>query len=315
MRRALVVGINDYPQAPLHGCISDATQMEIVLEKHGDGSPNFQVKRLTSDETQITRGSLKTSIRRLFADRVETALLYFSGHGFINALGGYLVTPDFMRGDEGISMDEILNMANQSNATDKIIILDCCYSGAFGSPTITEGKIAQIAEGVTVLTASRGDESAVEQEGEGVFTSLLVDALQGGASDLRGSITPGSLYAYVDEALGAWDQRPIFKTNVSRFTELRKVTPPIPVEVLRRITHHFAVPAEVFRLDPSYEYTTGGAIEEHTAVFKDLQKYESVGLVKPVDEEHMYWAAINSTGCRLTAIGYQYWRLVKEGRI
>ena len=63
----------------------------------------------------------------------------------------------------------------------------------------------------------------MEQGGGGVFTRLVVAALQGGAADLRGHITPGSIYAYVDQALGAWDQRPIFKTNVTRFTSLRKV--------------------------------------------------------------------------------------------
>ena len=49
--------------------------------------------------------------------------------------------------------------------------------------------------------------------------------------------------------------------------------------------------------------------------FKELQKFESVGLVVPVEEEHMYFAAINSKSCRLTALGYQYWRLVKEKKI
>ena len=55
--------------------------------------------------------------------------------------------------------------------------------------------------------------------------------------------------------------------------------------------------------------------DENTAVFSDLQKLEGVGLVVPVGEEHMYYAAMNSKACELTAVGKQYWRLVKEGRI
>ena len=51
----------------------------------------------------------------------------------------------------------------------------------------------------------------------GIFTNLVLAALEGGAADLRGHVTPGSIYAYVDQALGAWDQRPIFKTNVTQF--------------------------------------------------------------------------------------------------
>ena len=33
------------------------------------------------------------------------------------------------------------------------------------------------------------------------------------------------------------------------------------------------------------------------------------------DEYDMYYAAMNSKSCKLTAVGKQYWRLVKEGRI
>lgn len=57
------------------------------------------------------------------------------------------------------------------------------------------------------------------------------------------------------------------------------------------------------------------ATDENTAVFSDLQKLEGIGLVVPVGEEHMYYAAMNSKSCELTAVGKQYWKLVKEGRI
>lgn len=38
MRKALVVGIDDYPSAPLHGCINDATSFASIIENNGDGS-------------------------------------------------------------------------------------------------------------------------------------------------------------------------------------------------------------------------------------------------------------------------------------
>jgi hypothetical protein len=34
-----------------------------------------------------------------------------------------------------------------------------------------------------------------------------------------------------------------------------------------------------------------------------------------VDEEFMYYAAINSKACRLTPLGQQYWRLASAKRI
>lgn len=325
MKKALIVGINNYPNSPLTGCVNDANAIANVLETNGDGSPNFSIKLITVPSDIITRPSLRGSIEELFSGEADIALLYFSGHGFIKSTGGYLVTPDHEKYDEGVSMDVILNLANQSKVKDKIIILDCCHSGAAGTPSILGNSASLLAEGLSVLTASRDSESAMEINGSGVFTSLVVDALQGGASDLRGNITPGSIYAYVDEALGAWDQRPIFKTNVTRFTSLRTITPPVPMATLRKLCEYFLNPEDEHNLDPSYEYTNTELVEhavivpyakaENVAIMKDLQNFEGVGLVKPVDEEHMYYAAMNSKSCRLTALGYQYWRLVKEKKI
>jgi hypothetical protein len=282
------------------------------LEIHGDGGPNFGIKLLTSPSESITRGRLKSEIESLFSGDPDIALFYFSGHGTINSFGGYVVTTDFKKYDEGVSMDEILGVANRSKAKDKVIVLDCCHSGAFGSPTTTGSNVAQLSEGLSVLTASRESESALEMNGSGIFTALVVSALQGGASDLRGHITPGSIYAYVDQALGPWDQRPIFKTNVTRFTSLRAITPPVPHEKLRKLTEYFPSPQDEHKLDPSYEFTEKDHNPANAAIFKDLQRFTSVGLVVPVDEEHMYFAAMNSKSCRLTALGYQYWRMVKD---
>jgi hypothetical protein len=322
MKKALVIGINNYKTSPLSGCINDASAFASIIEKNGDGSPNFSV-RLKTDIT--TKADLKTSIIELFDGDSDVALFYFSGHGYLNEIGGYIVTPDHQRNDEGVSMDEILKIANNSKIKDRIIILDCCHSGAFGSPALSGGVSSQIHEGVVVLTASRDSESALEVNGHGVFTNLLLDALSGGASDIRGHITPGSVYAYIDQALGSWDQRPVFKTNVVRFTSLRTIKPQVPVEIIRKIVEYFPTAEQDYSLNPSYEDTNSENIKhsiieplakkENVAVFKDLQKFQSVGLVVPVDAPYMYFAAMESKSCKLTALGYHYWRLVKDGKI
>lgn len=321
MKKALVVGINNYPSSPLCGCINDASGIATILEKHGDGSPNFDI-RFESDVQ--TKSKLKTMIVELFSGNSDTVLLYFSGHGFFNEIGGYLVTPDYSKYDEGISMDEILILANISRVKDKIIILDCCHSGAMGSPTIS-GAASQINEGISILTASRENEPSMEINGHGVFTNLLLAALQGGAADLRGHISPGGVYAYIDQALGAWEQRPVFKTNVTRFTSLRTISPQVPLDVLRKIVEYFSNPQDEFKLNPSYEDTNAKDIKhdivepyakpENVSVFKNLQKFQSVGLVVPVNAAYMYFAAMESKSCRLTPLGFHYWRLVKDNRI
>lgn len=321
MRKALIVGINDYHFNPLTGCVADANAVDTVLSANGDGAPNFENIVMTSD---VTRSSLRAAIDRLFQGDSEIALFYFSGHGTITGSGGIIVTQDAKRYDEGINMDDLLNYANQSTSKNKIIILDCCNSGNAGSPHISGGAIAQLNDGITILTASRDWEEAVEVPEEGgVFTSLLIEALQGGAADVRGNVTPGSLYAYIDEALGAWAQRPVFKTNVSSFAVLRKVQPRVELSTLRRITQYFPTPTAEHKLNPSYEPDRNGKepagtpppSTENVAIFAELQAMVKAALILPVDAPHMWHAAMNNKSCRLTALGKQYWRLAKEHKI
>ncbi|AKB33090.1 WD-40 repeat protein [Methanosarcina siciliae HI350] len=315
MRKALVIGIDNYLGVPLGGCVNDAVSVANILEKNEDGSPNFDVRLITnpSDTTDIP--TTRRLIEELFETHSDVALFYYSGHGLLKSTGGYIVTSDFKRYDEGIPMHEILGLATNSKARSKIIILDCCHSGSFATSNLGNSSVSNLCDELTVITASRDIESAIELDGHGVFTSLLIDALQGGAADIRGHITAGSIYAYIDSALGAWAQRPIFKTNVSRFVPIRSVNPKISLEKLRRIIKYFPKPEDEFKLDPSYEFTSEKAIGVNCSIFKDLQDFESEGLVKPVDEEHMYYAAMNSKSCKLTALGYHYWRLVKQNKL
>ncbi len=315
MRKALVIGIDDYPGAELFGCVTDANTIAGLLQRHGNGEPNFDVRTIAGPGTAVTRRLLRQEVDQLFADKPDIALFYFAGHGHLTNRGGYLRTVDARQYDEGVSMDELLLVANDSDAKNKVVILDCCHAGAMGSPKLAGTERAHLSDGLTVLAASTAEQTASEINRSGVFSSLLADALRGGAADLRGNITPGSMYAYVDEALGAWGQRPMFKTNISRLTMLRMVKPPVDLEVLRKITTHFARHDQEYKLSPAHEFTDPSAEPAKVAAFKELQKMQAVGLVVPVGAEYMYFAAMESRSCRLTAMGHQYWRLAKEGRL
>lgn len=327
MKRALVIGINKYIfLRSLSCCVNDATAVANILKTNANGSSNFYVKsyKNTHENPEIpSRAFLVRKIRELFSGEVDTALLYFAGHGHVNEVGGYIMAPDSQKYDEGVSMDEIMSLANNSKSRNKIIILDCCHAGVIGQLNITgNSNHAMISNGVTILTACREDEVAVEKGGHGIFTQLFLDALNGGAADLKGEITPGNVYAYIDRAMGSWGQRPLFKTNVSYFTSIRTVNPRISVEILRKITEYFPLPDTDHPLNPSYEFTNSKkhipklkvplATNDKVSIFKELQIMQSVGLVTPVGEAHMYFAAMNSKSCRLTPLGQYYHQLVKN---
>ncbi|MDO5971910.1 caspase family protein [Flavivirga aquimarina] len=321
MKKALVIGIDQYPTHPLKGAVNDAQSISKLLKVNGNDSTNFEVRTICDVQTKT---ELMTEIADFFNLNADMGVLYFAGHGYVNELGGFIVTPDHSRYDEGVAMDNILNLANNSQIRNKVIILDCCKSGSFAVPA-QNATVTSISTGISILTSSREDEPSKEINGHGVFTNLLIEGLKGGAADIRGHISPGGLYAYIDQGLGAHEQRPVFKTNVTEFVELRSIVPQVSFSTLRKLTEYFREPSDNFQLDPSYEETNSKEVphdvieplakEENVSAFKDLQKLEGVGLVIPVDEEHMYFAAMKSKTCKLTALGHHYWRLVRDGRI
>ena len=324
MKIALIVGINYYEHgSPLFGCVNDAYNVKSMLERNDGGSVNFDCKLLTasSEHDSIERAELKDDIEKLFKTEAEIALFYFAGHGHIEDTGGYLLASNSRRGDEGVSLAEILILANKSPAINKIIILDSCHSGIAGSAPSGE-QLATLSEGLTVLTASTKDQYASEEDGSGVFTNLFVDALSGSAANLTGDITPGSIYAHIDQSLGGWEQRPVFKTNVKQFVSLRKVASPIPLEDLRRIVEFFPTPGFEYPLNPTYEPELKGRDEgmplpiiENTRIFLLLQKYNRLNLLVPMGVTNMWNAAMESKTCKLTALGEHYRRLASKDRI
>lgn len=321
MKKALIVGLNNYPGRELEWCNNDAIAMTELVESNGDGSPNFEVVPIIDN---CSKNNLTSAIGKLFADDADIALLYFSGHG-ADIDGGYLCTTDFSESNYGVKMTDVLEMANKSRCKNKVIILDCCFAAKMGESILLNNN-SILGEGVTIIAASQSWQLSEEKRSlqHGIFTELLIQGLKGGAADIGGNITPASLYSFVDQSLGAWQQRPVFKTNISQFLPLRTIQAKVPKSILRKLSTYFENPTDEFKLDPSYEYTNALNIEhqviepyadaEHVNVFKELQLFESVGLVEPVGTEHMYFAAMENKSCKLTALGLHYWKLSKDRR-
>ncbi len=156
---------------------------------------------------------------------------------------------------------------------------------------------------------------SVEVGGGGLFTSLVVDALEGGAADVLGDVSAPSVYAYLEAALGAWDQRPLFKSHVSQLVPIRKCQPAVDLAVLRELPTLFPLPAEDLSLSPAFETRCEQREDQKVEVFCKLQALHRAHLVVPVGAAHMYDAAMENKACRLTASGRYYWRLADSGRI
>ena len=319
MKRALLVGIDAYQNYDnLGGCANDAKALHPLLSRNEDDSPNLDCRLITAPDlsSPVTREELLTRVDELLAPGATFALFYFAGHGAPQGDDVALVTSDGSRQTPGVLFAEILERIGRSQVTEVIVILDCCFSGGATTIGALRNKLANLRAGLSVLTASRGDQVSMETaDGRGLFSTYLEGALDGGAADVLGHVNVSGLYAYLSESFGAWEQRPTFKANIDRLHDVRQCDPRVPLPTLRKLTDWFPNPTFEHPLDPSYEPTEEPDHPIHEEIFAGLQKFRACRLVEPVGEEHMYYAAMNSTACKLTPLGVHYWQLVSAGRV
>jgi hypothetical protein len=316
MRRALIVGIDQYDNGSnLGGCVNDANKINRILMRNEGGDPNFECQVLLSPPDRITKSLLRHKIEELFKYDADVALLYYSGHGSKSVIDGYLIAQDTKEYNDGLDMHSILALADKAHIREIVIILDCCFSGTFGKDALIGDDKAILREGISILTASGASQTSKEVAGGGVFTTLIYDALEGGAADVGGNVSVVSVYAYVDQTLGAWDQRPMLKANVSKLISLRQCNPQIDIKILRKLPEYFHDPSSILALDPSFEPSVEPHNTENETIFLHLACYRDCRLLILVDAKSLFDAAINSKACRLTPLGKHYWRLANSGRL
>jgi len=317
MKRALLVGVDEYDNFnSLLGCVNDVDATEPLLARNEDGSPNFDCQKRTSAVSRVTRDSLLGDIDALLGPGADVVLLYFAGHGAGRDNDVVLVTQDGTQATSGVALSELLTKVTGSPVREVVVVLDCCFSGAAGGVPQLGIALSALRGGVSILAASRGDQTAAETpEGRGLFSTYLCGALDGGAADVLGKVTLAGLYAYLDESFGPWDQRPVFKANVDRLHELRLCEAAVPLSELRRLPEFFPEPDHDFPLDPSYEPEAEPKDPDHEAVFAILQRYRAAKLIEPVDADHMYFAAMENKACRLMPLGKHYWYMATQKRL
>jgi len=239
MKRALLVGIDHYNhQRPLAGCVNDATALQSLLARNEDSTKNLDCRLLTG---KVTRNDLLGGVRALLAGGADFALLYFAGHGAPVDGDVALVTSDGQGETPGVLFAEVLTIARNSQVKEIVVILDCCFSGGAGTvAALTEAAVLR--SGISILTASRGDQYSAEAGGRGLFSTHLEGALEGGAADVLGHVTVAGLYAYLSECFDAWEQRPTFKANVERLHDLRSCSPSVPLTTLHKLLEWFPEP-------------------------------------------------------------------------
>jgi len=188
--------------------------------------------------------------------------------------------------------------------------------GAPWSETLTV-----LRENVTVLAASRATQPSAEVPGggQGAFTRLLIEGLEGAAADHLGEVTALSLYAFASRPFTAWQQRPVFKSHVSQPTAVRVCQPPIDADLLRKLPTYFQDAEARYTMTPAHEGTRpippGAAPTVEQQAFDYFKQLRNASLLTTDNNKDLFFVALNSEDVYLTPLGRYFWRLAKGGRL
>jgi hypothetical protein len=217
-RLALVVATTDYLDASLRRLrapAEDAADLRDLLADPDIGG--FTVTSVINERAHKVRLAIEDFL--VDRDQDDLLVLYLSCHGLVDVRRRlYFAARDTLKdrlASSGVDSHWLLDQLEDCRARRQVVILDCCFSGAFargskGSDDLGIGeRLVGEGRGRVVLTASRGTEYSFEGEpvdGENevpgsVFTSALIEGIRSGGADTDrdGAISVEDAYAFAFE--------------------------------------------------------------------------------------------------------------------
>jgi hypothetical protein len=213
-RSALIVATYEYddPDLPdLRAPGHDADALAAVLKDPAIGG--YQVQTVINNDAH----NIQVAVGKCFQGRRSgnLLLLHFSCHGIKDQTGElYFAAKNTQRKlveASAVPSSFVRKVMDGCGSRRIVLLLDCCFSGAFGRVTRDAGLLDVNdrlgGRGRAVITASSAVQTAADAEsGPSPFTRALVTGLRTGEADrnLDGWISLDELYAYVhDEVLKA----------------------------------------------------------------------------------------------------------------
>ena len=206
---ALLIGVSQYGEGlpPLSATPQDVAALKRVLE-------NPTMAEFDQVETLVNPDlvTMQQAIQKLYRQRAkdDLVLLYFSGHGITDD-NNHLYFATRLTSKDGFEATAVparflQQQSMQCYARRQILILDCCYSGAFKDGW--QAKAAGLdlrqelgGEGRVVLTSSTATQTSFQQESAelSLYTQYLVEGIETGAADgdRDGKIFVRELHDYV----------------------------------------------------------------------------------------------------------------------
>jgi hypothetical protein len=216
-RKALLIGTSQYSDGfkPLESTLHDINTLSDLLENSDIGGfDDVQVK------LNETSSDLATAIEEWYISHAidDFVLLFIAGHGVKDydrklhfATVNTKKSGERLKITTAIAATSISNFMRESKAKRQIVILNCCFSGAFGDLVPMDGGTIDLeesiaaedlmVEGRVVLTSTSSMNYAFERSpGNGdlsVYGHYLVEGLRTGAGAAGDGITIARLHEYV----------------------------------------------------------------------------------------------------------------------
>lgn len=216
----LSIGINDYenPAMALNYASADAKSFARAIEKKSKKLFD-KIEVITLLDQDATKARIMEELDGLIAKVGKEDVLYFyyAGHGGMGNREFYFIPVECVSlyqedklSDAAISATLLNEKLRQISALKQVVVLDACHSGAstqvLASRGLMEEKaLAQLARstGIHIMAAAGSEQQAVEfgQLGHGVFTYVLLEALEGKAdgAPMDEKVTIYELKSYLDD--------------------------------------------------------------------------------------------------------------------
>ncbi|GIJ32806.1 caspase family protein [Micromonospora sediminimaris] len=213
--RALLIGSSRFSHEGLHDLPATVNNVQALADALTDpamgGLDPSGCRVLTDPATPKQVGD---AIDAVVNEALDTLVLYYAGHGVLSRHGELFLAVEITDPDpyrvhySGVPMTWLRSALAESPADNRILILDCCFSGhaveaMSGTASAVGGKLD--IRGTYTLASAPAHETAVAPVGARftAFTGELVKTLREGIPGCGPLLTLGDIYPALTRALVA----------------------------------------------------------------------------------------------------------------
>ena len=250
---ALLVSVGNYQKQNLVDLVTWKSDLDLIQRGLTQGLKLKEENlRVLGSEGCVSVRELALAIQNFakMLKKEDTFFFYFSGHG----RNGELTFSDM-----GLALPSILAFIGERPCKNKIVILDCCYSGDFQTEGARQMSLEDSADsfaghGMAILASSSANEvSRLDESGRySLYTGIVNMAMLSRRNVRQGCVSLHAIQQNIQELMEIWNsrypehrQQPIFRSNIGGtiYFEVEPWQPQKPQEIngIHRETESYTI--------------------------------------------------------------------------